>query len=388
MARTKGTFGSVELLSGGHYRARYVGPDGRRHKAPTTFLTIKDARCWLALRQSEIIRNAWVPPEAALKVDRKLTFGRYAKSWMADRRVKGEPLKVRTREHYQWLLDEHLLPTFGAMSVSAITADDVRVWHTRMGKATPTARSHAYGLLNAIMNTAVADGKATLSPCVIRGAGTSPRVKKIRPATLSELEVLTKSMPAPYQALVLMAAWCAMRFGELTELRRKDIELTARTERDDDGNELVVHEGVVHISRAVVRMGDGFEVTTPKSDAGTRDVAIPPHLVPVIEAHLQTHVEAKPDALLFPAKHGGHLAPASLYRRFYSARTAAGRDDLRFHDLRHTGAVLAAQTGATLAELMSRLGHSTPQAAMRYQHAAQGRDRQIAAALSRMALGE
>ena len=58
----------------------------------------------------------------------------------------------------------------------------------------------------------------------------------------------------------------------------------------------------------------------------------------------------------------------------YLAREAAGRPDSRFHDLRHTGAVLAAQTGATLAELMGRLGHSTPQAALRYQHAAQGRD--------------
>ena len=84
------------------------------------------------------------------------------------------------------------------------------------------------------------------------------------------------------------------------------------------------------------------------------------------------------------AQHSGHLAPETLYRHFYKARAAAGRPDLRFHDLRHSGAVLAAATGASLAELMARLGHSTPQAAMRYQHAAQGRDQQIARALSAM----
>jgi integrase len=71
-----------------------------------------------------------------------------------------------------------------------------------------------------------------------------------------------------------------------------------------------------------------------------------------------------------------------LYRHYYKARHAAGRDDLRWHDLRHSGAVLAAQSGATLAELMARLGHSTPAAAMRYQHAADGRDRAVAAAMS------
>jgi integrase len=66
-------------------------------------------------------------------------------------------------------------------------------------------------------------------------------------------------------------------------------------------------------------------------------------------------------------------------------REAAGRPDLRFHDLRHTGATLAAATGATMAELMRRLGHSSPGAAMRYQHAADDRDQAIAGALSEFA---
>jgi integrase len=107
--------------------------------------------------------------------------------------------------------------------------------------------------------------------------------------------------------------------------------------------------------------------------------------MPLIAEHRKNHAAFGKDGLMFPAVHGGHLAPSSLYKCYYPARTAAGRPDLRFHDLRHTGAVLAAQTGATLAELMGRLGHSTPGAAMRYQHAAKGRDAQIAAALSALA---
>jgi integrase len=119
-----------------------------------------------------------------------------------------------------------------------------------------------------------------------------------------------------------------------------------------------------------------------------RDVAIPPHLLPALHDHLVNHVDPGPESLLFSAKHGEHLAPATLNRHCYKARVAAGRPDLRFHDLRHSGAVLAAQSGATLAELMSRLGHSTPAAALRYQHAAADRDRQIAAALSKLADGD
>ena len=65
-----------------------------------------------------------------------------------------------------------------------------------------------------------------------------------------------------------------------------------------------------------------------------------------------------------------------------------GRPDLRLHDLRHTGAVLAAATGASSAELMGRLGHGTPQAALRYQHVSADRDQAIAELLSKIAQGE
>ena len=177
--------------------------------------------------------------------------------------------------------------------------------------------------------------------------------------------------------MTLLAAWCAMRFGELAELRRGDLNL--RT-------------GIIHVRRAVVRVDGQAIIGTPKSDAGTRDIAIPPHLVPLIKQHLKDHVGPGKDALLFPGADRGHLNPSTLYGRkptktkpgygFYAARAAADRPDLRWHDLRHTGAVLAASTGATLAELMGRLGHSTPGAALRYQHAAQGRDIEIAKRLS------
>ena len=367
--RTTGTFGSVDKRATG-YRARYWGPDGQRHQAPTLFLAQRDARAWLALRQSEIVRKAWEPPEAASRPG-KLTFAAYADQWMTHRK-----LKERTRQHYHWLLDDHLIPEFGSRPLRSITADEVRDWFTGLGTDTPTVASHAYGLLRAIMGTAASDGKIGLNPCVIRGAANTKRKIKIRPATLPELTKLTAAMPEQYQGMILLASWCALRFGELTELRRCDVDL--------DADKRI---GVIRIDRAVVRAGEGFQVTTPKSDAGTRDVAIPPHLVPVIAEHLAAHVGPDDDALLFPAAHGGHLAPSTLYRRFYTARQAAGRPDLRFHDLRHSGAVLAASTGATIAELMARLGHSTPAAAMRYQHAAQGRDQAIAELLSKLADG-
>ena len=173
--------------------------------------------------------------------------------------------------------------------------------------------------------------------------------------------------------MALLAAWCAMRFGELAELRRGDIDL--RTNR-------------VKIRRGVVRVDGEFIVGPPKSDAGSRDVAIPPHLVPLVKDHLSHTWDPERTRCCFrlQRREPSHGAIHSLQGVLSGAR--GGRpQDLRWHDLRHTGAVLAAQTGATLAELMGRLGHTTPGAAMRYQHAAADRDAEIARRLSELAGG-
>src|SRR5829696_886966 len=140
MARGIG-FGTVERRPSGRYRARYVGPDGRRYTAPTMFLTKGEARSWLALRHAEIVRKAWQPPDAE-QPRPKLTFDAYTDAWLAQR-----DLKKRTVEHYRKLLDQHLLPAFGTLPLASITSDDVRKWHATMGTKTPTLRAHCYGLL-------------------------------------------------------------------------------------------------------------------------------------------------------------------------------------------------------------------------------------------------
>jgi len=66
---------------------------------------------------------------------------------------------------------------------------------------------------------------------------------------------------------------------------------------------------------------------------------------------------------------------------WYTAREAVGQPELHLHDLRHTGNTMAAATGASLRELMERMGHSSTRAAMIYQHATRERDQAIAAAM-------
>lgn len=364
---TKRGFGQMRRLPSKRWQAFYTGPDVALHYATSTFDTKGDAEAWLTDERRIIAAGTWAPPklrQARAAANRPAMFAAYAAVWL-----KGRELKPRTRSHYQSLLNNQLKP-WDLVPVKDIKPEMVRDWHNSLDKKLATTRAHAYGLLRAILSTAVDDNLLPVNPCHIRGAGTSKRLHQTKPLSLPELEALVAAMPVKYRPMTLLAAWCALRFGELAELRRKDIDLTT---------------GVIHVRRGVVRVNGQVIIGTPKSDAGIRDVAIPPHLIPMLKDHMSKSIAGGKEGLLFPARHGGTLAQSTVCKAFYPARDKIGRPDLRWHDLRHTGAVLAAATGATLAELMSRLGHSTPTAALRYQHAAEGRDAQIAARMSEMA---
>jgi len=112
---------------------------------------------------------------------------------------------------------------------------------------------------------------------------------------------------------------------------------------------------------------------------------IPSQLLPVLVEHLANFTAVKGDALVFTGEQGGPVRPHVLQKHWARARLAAGRPDLHMHDLRHTGNTWAAATGASTRELMARMGHSTPDAALRYQHATEDRDRVIAEALASLA---
>ena len=112
--------------------------------------------------------------------------------------------------------------------------------------------------------------------------------------------------------------------------------------------------------------------------AGRRVVAFPVELVPMIEAHLADHVQAAPDSLVFTSREGLPLRRTKFRPHWADACEKAEIVGLHFHDLRGSGATWAATAGATVRELMSRLGHATPAVALRYQHATVERDKAIA----------
>ena len=187
-------------------------------------------------------------------------------------------------------------------------------------------------------------------------------------ATLAQVWALADEVPTHFRALVLTAAFAGLRFGELAGLTREWVDLTA---------------GTITVRRALVQRDDGtLQLGPPKSEAGRRTFTIPAALVPELAAHLDRYVEPSADALVFVGAKGARLRCSNWSVLWKKATEQAGVPGLRLHDLRHTCNTLTAATGASTRELMHRMGHASPRAALRYQHATRERDEVIAEALS------
>jgi integrase len=220
-----------------------------------------------------------------------------------------------------------------------------------------------------VMNVAVRDGLVVRNPCQIPGAGVVHAAE--RPvASPADVVALVEAIHPRYRTAVLIAAWCGLRRGEIAGLLVEDVNLEEQT--------IKVCRNRVEPLAAPGAATD----KDPKSRAGLRTIAVPPHVMPILRLHLDQY--AGP-VRLFVSRDGSPSRGNTLYQAFVRARRKVGLDNLTLHDLRHTGATLAAQTGATLADLMKRLGHSSMAAARRYMHEVDGRDQEIAKALSRLA---
>ena len=265
----------------------------------------------------------------------------------------------RTSSHEGFLVRNDLTPGAIRSWRAELLADGV--------SATMTAK--AYRLLRAVLNTAVDDELIRRNPCRIVGAGIERSAERPT-ATVDQVFLLAGIVPRRVRALILLAAFTSLRYGELAALRRSDFDPRCKT---------------LTVCATLVERQDGsLTFGPPKTDAGLRAVTIPSAVRRDIRAHLADFVADDDDALVFTGVTGAPLRRSNFQRtsRWTESVTAVGLPGFHFHDLRPTGNVLASRTGASLADLMARMGHASTRAVLIYQHAAQEQDKHIADALS------
>ncbi len=309
-------FGNIRKLRSGRYQARYWRL-GKQVPADSTFATKADARAWLATMETDLLGGRHVNPSSM-----------------------------------------------------------VRAWHGRLAKSDLHANTVAkvYRLFRTMLDTAVDDGLIRMNPVHIKGAAVERAVE--RPALdWDDVERIAEAIQPRFSALVWVGGTSGLRFGELTGLTRRHVDLGERTLR-------------VEQALTFVR-GRGPTLGPPKSAAAHRTVTIPVSAAQVLAGHIDAFVDDEPEAFIFTSVKGSPLLNryfAPYWKR--AVRDAGLEESTRFHDLRHLAGTSAATAGASLREIMARMGHASSDASLRYLKASQRRDGEIADAIERRMNGD
>ena len=355
---TNGQFGSIRKLPSGRIQVRYFHL-GKRITANHTFPTKADARAFLAGVETDLKRGHYVDPSAG-----RITFAEYADWWIEQR-----PLRPRTRETYDSQL-KHLLIAFGPAQLGSITSADVRTWHGRLSKTElhPNTVSKIYRLLRSILTTAVDDGVLSANPARIRGASKERAVE--RPLlTWDDVVALANAIEPRFNALVWTAAASGLRFGELTGLEIRHVDM--------DRSEIRVSQTLYF------KKGSGAMLGPPKTESAHRTVAVPPQIIARLCDHIDRfNTRRGPHDLVFTSVKNCPLLNRTFAPYWRRAVDQTGMSDIRFHDFRHLAGTEAATAGASLREVMSRMGHASSAASLRYLKAAEIRDHDIADAIA------
>jgi integrase len=252
---------------------------------------------------------------------------------------------------YDSLLRTWILPYFGDIALSEITAMSIRQWTADMEQRNLSAsrRRKALMLLKQILNTAVDDRRIPSNPATnVKG----PKVRyQKRPYLLPhELQALAAEVQERYRALILVMGVAGLRFGEAAALQRGDID--------------VLH-GSLNVSKSVseshlVGHGGRVEIKLPKNGK-VRSVRIPRFLSSVLNDHLQAYTPADPGAIVFPATNGSLLRATNFCPRILRpALVAAGLNTaITAHDLRHSAAAAMITVNPNPQLITEQLGHGS-----------------------------
>jgi integrase len=336
------TIEPYETASGRRYRVRYRRPD-RKQTDKRGFRTKRDAEAFAASVEVSKLRGEFVDATEA-----RALIGPLGDAWLA-RQTHLKPSSLRPVES-AWR--NHVRPVWGSVAVSDVRRTAVQQWVSELAAGDASADPlrkpkgatlviRAYGVLAAVLDDAVSDRRTLSNPA--RGVSLPRKVRRPH-IYLSHEQVHELAAASKYPTLVLLLAYCGLRWGEATALRVKHLDMLRRR--------ILVEENAVQV-------GSRIEVGTPKNHK-KRTVPFPRFLLEDLAAHCERKGR---DDLVFSGADGQHLRLARVHEDnmswFAGAVKRSGVPRITPHDLRHTAASFAVSAGANVKAVQRMLGHSS-----------------------------
>ena len=332
----------------GRYTAGYDPKTGRR--------IIKNV---LGKTQAEVKRKLSEAMETCKAVDvvrsDDYTVAEWLRTWYA---LYAKPnIRPTTARSYQGSMELHIIPRIGCIKLNKLTGRDIQKLYKDLmenGRLRKAQKSKQPGLssttvrgihmmLHNALDRAVKERLILRNPtedCII------PKIQKqemkiLHPEDMkSYLEAAEKRGVLPMFYLELVSG---IRKGELVALRWEDLDAEHRT---------------ISVSKqALGGLGEELVVNRPKTENSIRQISIPQEAVDLLVREHEKHPE---NPYIFPSPlTGGMYHPDSVVNLHKKILKDAGLDHIRFHDLRHTYAVLAIKSGDDIKTVQENLGHAT-----------------------------
>lgn len=317
---------------GARWSVAYTRPDGTRTQK-RGFLTKTAAKAWETKLASDILTGQWVAQKTSAA-----TFSTVGDQWLENTRARVKPSTFKPIEVAYRL---RCKPTWGTTPINEIKHTELKTWilgltSEKGGPLSASSMRCTLGVMTGILDDAVQDGIIGSNPA--KGIKTPPKPrKKSVYLTATQLHALADEC-GDRRNLILLLGYVGLRWGEAIALTGEDVDV--------DSARITVSKNAVWVSRTI-------HVGTPKSGQ-SRTVPIPRFLLPEFATAVGNNT------LLFPGDDGGYLPlPPSVDGWFQRAIKTSGVPRITVHDLRHTAASLAVQSGANVKAIQRMLGHAS-----------------------------
>ena len=342
-----------------YWEARYtVGFDpstGKQVQKSVSGKTQKEVAQMLKAATAALDNGTYIAPN-------KMTVAQWLDTWQADY-LKG--VKPSTVSSYQATIKNHIKPNIGAIRLDALTTHDIQEFYNKRfegdeNRSPLSAKTikNIHGVLHKALQQAMLNSYIRTNPsnpCIL------PRVtrKKIKPLNEHQIADFLKAIKGhKYENMFLVALFTGMRQGEVCGLQWECVDF-------DNGTVLIDKQ--LQSLRGKVR-GDKEKYTlVPTKNGKERTITAAPFVMDLLWKTKQAQDANRKDfcndfienGLVFTDEIGNRVTPQALYRAFKLVVTELNMKDVRFHDLRHSYAVVSLKSGDDVKTVQENLGHAT-----------------------------
>lgn len=356
-ANGNGTIRKKTVMKNGkkyiYYEARAtVGYDlgtGKQIQRSVTGKTQKEVRQKLSQIVVDLDEGTYIPPS-------KETLGEWLDTWVDTYVVPN--VKPYTADSYRSICENHVKPALGKVKLEQLTTPQIQQFYNRLqrekGLSAKTIKN-VHGALHKALNQAVKIGSIRHNPA---DACDLPKVyqKEIAPLEQEEISRFLDAIRGhQYELLFLVTLFTGMRQGEVLGLTWDCVDFQSST--------LYINKQL----QKSKKVGGEYQLI-PMKNGKARLITVAPSVMAALKRQKVKQAEAQlcagpawenNEGFVFTNSLGGHLAHFTVYKEFKKIVCSIGLDDARFHDLRHSYAVAAIESGDDIKTVQGNLGHAT-----------------------------